>query len=399
MANYKQLVKDERDTISYMLDKNHSFTSISKAIKKDRTTISKEIKRNRYIKGYDDEFNPKYINKAIDECDSLKKHLVCNSCRVKGYCSKRKLYYNSKIADERYKQILKESRQGLNISPETIDEIEQTIVPLIKGKNQSINQVYLAHPDILYFSIPTFYKYVNLGVLSLCNLDLPKKVKYKKRKDDQETENKRSLAILIGRTYDDYLLYIKNHTNCNICQMDTVIGNESSSKVLLTLIITSNNFMMIRLMDKKNIKSVNKEFDILKNKLGIKLFAKVFKVTLTDNGCEFFDPLHIEINYETGEKICNVFYCKPYSAWQKGCIEKNHQYIRKLYPKGTSFDDISPETIHDLENTINNIPRKKLNGKSPYELTYELFPDLIKQLDYKYIKSDNIDLNKHSSNN
>lgn len=396
MTKYNQLNKDERDTIQYMLDKGHTFTSISNAIKKDRTTISKEIRRNRYIKGYEDFFNSKYINNAVNNCELLKTKHVCNNCSNKAYCHKRKLYYNSKIAQKRYESILKESRQGVNITPEVIDEIEHSIVPLIKNKKQSINQIYLAHKDILYFSIPTLYHYIDLGILSLCNLDLPKKVKYKPRKNNKDKEEKRQLALLIGRKFEDYTNYYLEHADSNVCEMDTVIGNQDSSKVLLTIIIVKTNFMIIRLMDKKTVKNVNKEFDIFKSKLGIELYSKIFNIILTDNGTEFFDPLHIELDYNTGEKISNVFYCQPYSSWQKGCIEKNHEYIRKVFPKGTSFDNLSSKTIHKLENTINNIPRMKFDGKSPYELTKELFPELLEKLDSYYIEPDNINLNPES---
>lgn len=177
-----------------MLDNEHNFRSISNAIKKDRTTISKEIRRNRYIKGHDDYFNQKYINNAVNDCEFLKSKHVCNNFRNKGYCHKRKLYYNSKYAQIRYDSILKESRQGVNITPEVINEIEHSIVPLIKDKKQSINQVYLSHKDILYFFIPTLYRYIDLGVLSLCNLDLPKKVKYKPRKDNKEKQKRTSIV-------------------------------------------------------------------------------------------------------------------------------------------------------------------------------------------------------------
>ena len=151
--------------------------------------------------------------------------------------------------------------------------------------------------------------------------------------------------------------------------------------------------MFIRLLDKKNIESVNKQFDIFKNKLGIKLYAKLFETVLTDNGSEFYDPLHIEIDYNTGEKIANVFYCKPYSSWQKGCIEKNHEFIRKVFPKGTNFDNFNDNIIFKLESNINNIPRKKFKGKSPYQLTNKLYPELIDILKYPFITSDDITLN------
>lgn len=393
MTNYNHLIRDERDTIQYMLDKGHTFTSISIAIKKDRTTISKEVKRNRYIKGYEDEFNQRYINHAVEACDFLKKRLVCNFCKNKGYCSKRKLYYNSKIANEKYLINLKDSRVGVNIKPEVVEEIERSIVPLIKNKKQSINQVHITHKDILFFSTPTLYRYIDLGVLSLTNLDLPKKVQYKPRKNTEEREHKRELALLNGRKIDDYYNYLYKHKNCSRLQLDTVIGTQTSSKVLLTLIIVETNFMFIRLLDKKNIESVNKQFDIFKNKLGIKLYAKLFETILTDNGSEFYDPLHIEIDYNTGEKIANVFYCKPYSSWQKGCIEKNHEFIRKVFPKGTNFDNFNDNIIFKLESNINNIPRKKFKGKSPYQLTNKLYPELIDILKYPFITSDDITLN------
>ena len=393
MTNYNHLIRDERDTIQYMLDKGHTFTSISIAIKKDRTTISKEVKRNRYIKGYEDDFNQRYINHAVEACDILKKRLVCNFCKNKGYCSKRKLYYNSKLANEKYLINLKDSRVGVNIKPEVVEEIERSIVPLIKNKKQSINQVHITHKDILFFSVPTLYRYIDLGVLSLTNLDLPKKVKYKPRKDTEEREHKRELALLNGRKIDDYFNYLSKHKNCSRLQLDTVIGTQTSSKVLLTLIIVETNFMFIRLLDKKNIESVNKQFDIFKNKLGIKLYAKLFETVLTDNGSEFYDPLHIEIDYNTGEKIANVFYCKPYSSWQKGCIEKNHEFIRKVFPKGTNFDNFNDNIIFKLESNINNIPRKKFKGKSPYQLTNKLYPELIDILKYPFITSDDITLN------
>lgn len=399
MTKYNQLLKEQRETIEYMIGKKYNFTSIGKAINKDRTTISKEIKRNRYIKSYFYEpFDPKGIIDAEAKCPKLKeKPYVCNSCPFKHKCNKHKLYYNASVAQKHYEETLITSRQGIDITPEIIDEIEHAIVPLIKNKKQSVNQVYSNHSDILYFSKVTFYKYVNIGVFSLKNIDLPKKVSYKPRKKKDELEEKqykRKLALLKGRTYNDYLNFILKHPNMNICEMDTVEGNKESVKVLLTIIIKETKFMFIRLLDKKNVQSVNFQIDLFKTKLGIKLYSKVFRIILTDNGSEFFDPLHIEYDYDTGIKKTNVFYCKPYSSWQKGTIEKNHKYIRDIFPKGTSFDDMTKEQIQRLEDTINNIPRDSLNGKTPYELTLKKYPELIKSLNCSYIAQDEVCLTK-----
>lgn len=399
MTKYNQLLKEQRETIEYMIGKKYNFTSIGKAINKDRTTISKEIKRNRYVKSYFyDSFDPKGISEAVNKCPKLKeKPYVCNSCLLKNKCNKHKLYYNASVAQKHYEETLVTSRQGIDITPEIIDEIEHAIVPLIKNKKQSVNQVYSNHSDILYFSKVTFYKYINIGVFSLKNIDLPKKVSYKPRKKKDEAEEKqykRKFALLKGRTYNDYLDFILKHPNMNICEMDTVEGNKESIKVLLTIIIKETKFMFIRLLDKKNVQSVNFQIDLFKNKLGIKLYSKVFRIILTDNGSEFFDPLHIEYDYDTGIKKTNVFYCKPYSSWQKGTIEKNHKYIRDIFPTGTSFDDMTKEQIQRLEDTINNIPRDSLNGKTPYELTFKKYPELIKSLNCSYIAPDEVCLTK-----
>lgn len=395
---YNHLNKIERDTIQYLLEKDFTFSEIGEAIKKDRTTVSKEIRRNRYLKSFtnNNAYDENAIQDAIINCELLSKSpYVCNVCKDKHKCRKNKLYYHSNIADQRYNVVKKTSREGIDIEPETIEEIEQSIIPLIKQKKQSVNQVYINHNDILYFSKTTFYKYVHLGVLSLTDTDLPKKVVYKERKKNKVNDNKRKIAILKGRKYEDYLLFKKSHPNMNTCQMDTVMGLQENKKCFLTIIDVETHFMFIRLLDKKDVKSVNAAWDSIKNNLTKNTFASLFKIVLTDNGTEFFDPMHIEVDYSTGKKVSHIFYCKPYSSWQKGCIEKNHEFIRKVLLKGTSFDDLTEEQVKRLEDIINNIPRDSLNGETPFNLLKKKHPSVIEKLNCSYIKPDDVTLNKN----
>ena len=101
--------------------------------------------------------------------------------------------------------------------------------------------------------------------------------------------------------------------------------------------------------------------------LGDEEFSRLFQAIITDNGSEFSDPESIEISTKTGEKLSSVFYCDPNSSWQKGCIEKNHQYIRYILPKGTSFAGISQQDADVIASHINSTPRLVLNNQSPYE--------------------------------
>lgn len=185
MTNYKHISITERDIIQQLTNLNYNFSDIAKIINVDRTTISKKIKRNRYLKYIHYLPHSKSgITKAVKSCSLLSKPpYVCNKCKNKSSCTKPKLYYNSKIAQERYDEIKVSSRSGFNISEEEIDVIEKSIIPLIKNKKHSINQIYINNKDMLYFSKTTCYRYIDKGVFSISNINLPRKVKYKPRKE------------------------------------------------------------------------------------------------------------------------------------------------------------------------------------------------------------------------
>lgn len=233
-----------------------------------------------------------------------------------------------------------------------------------------------------------------MGIFSLTNADLPKKIRYKKRKKIKNNANKRELSLLKGRKYEDFILFSTDHPRMNIVEMDTVIGKLENKKCLLTLYIRKTHFMLIFLLNKKDSASVNAKINLLKEKLGITLYSKVFRIILTDNGTEFFSILNFERDLSTGNKVSNIFFCHPYSSYEKHGIEVNHEYIRRVLPKGTSFDDLTDETVKRLQDNINAIPRLSLNGATPFDLTKKLYPELIEKLNCNYIEPDNVTLNE-----
>lgn len=393
MTNYNHLNQEQRDTIQFLLNYNFSFTYIGNAIKVDRTTVAKEIKRNRYVKHpFYLPFSFSGIQKTINICDKLSKPpYVCNGCKFKSSCTNPHLYYNSKEAHKHYEETLISTRQGYNITNDELMLIEKNIVPLIKNKKQSVNQVFINHPDILYFSKTTFYKYVNEKLLSLSNIDLPRKVRYKARRNRKSTENKRDFAILIGRRYEDYLQRINNNSKATVWQLDTVIGKQDEQKCLMTFMLVETNFMIIRLLDKKNIQSVDDAFTKIKNNLGSSYY-KYVNIILTDNGSEFYDPIHMEYDLDSGEKLSSVYYCHPNSPHEKSELEKNHEYIRNVFPKGSSFEKLTEFQVKKLEDNINNVPREILGNETPYNLTKKLYPGLVEKFNSKFIKPDDVSL-------
>ena len=93
---------------------------------------------------------------------------------------------------------------------------------------------------------------------------------------------------------------------------------------------------------------------------------KLFPVFLTDNGSEFSNPSRLEFD-AFGNRRTFIFYCDPYRSGQKGLVEVEHEMLRRVYPKGTSFDLLSQQDINRVLSHINSYKREKLNDKSPYE--------------------------------
>lgn len=151
--------------------------------------------------------------------------------------------------------------------------------------------------------------------------------------------------------------------------------------------------MLIYLMPYKKSVYVTEIFNTLKQLLGIEEFKRLFEVILTDNGTEFTDPESIEIDFNTGKKLCSVFYYDPNSSWQKGSLEKNHEFIRYILPKGTSFASITQEDCFKIVSNINSVPRLSLNNISPYDSAfYFIGKNNIEKLQIKKIDYDDIDL-------
>lgn len=69
-----------------------------------------------------------------------------------------------------------------------------------------------------------------------------------------------------------------------------------------------------------------------------------------------------------GSNRTKVFYCDPYVSNQKGKIEKNHEFIRYIIPKGRSMHNLTQEDMVKMMCHINSVARDSLNGQTPFAL-------------------------------
>lgn len=412
-GNQKHMTMDDRIVIEKGLDANQSLRSIAQQLGKDPTTIAKEIKKHRTMRKHNDySIKP---NKCALKRDCTKKHIcqiyapvckqlckncnhcnshcpdfipvsfhcnkldkapyVCNACNKSMRCRLDKAFYKATTAQKQYKTVLVESRTGINISPEDLILLDEIVSPLVR-QGQSPYMILQNHPEIK-LSEKTIYNYIESGALSVKNIDLPKKVKYKVR--NVHTTEITDSSVYEGRTYKDFQNFLKEYPDTRVTEMDTVVGCDGSRKVLLTLHFDCCAFMMAYLLDTREACHVKTVFDNVESAIGAYSFNQVFTIILTDRGGEFRNPDALECGKDNVVRT-SIYYCDPMCSWQKPHCEKNHEYIRKICPKGTSFDNYSQKDINLMMSHINSSKRQSLGNLSPMTLAKLMLPKEL--LDY-----------------
>ena len=324
------------------------------------------------------------------ECPKLSKFpYVCNHCSDLKNCHMSHYYYEASSTWKAIQKERSESRKGPRFSSGEFLRLSTLLTPLIKAKQQSLPQIFLTHKEEIGCSYPTLLSYIDKGLITgIKNIDLTKRVKYPKSYVKKKNEPTNA-AVLFGRTYDDFVTFITENRSVEVVEMDTVVSSRNGKKCLLTFLFRKSNYMMAFLLDSKESTEVLKVFHYIKESIGIELFKKAFSCILTDNGSEFADAEAIEFNQETGERLCHLFYCDPGKSSQKGKIEKNHVELRKVFPKGTVFDEFTQKEINIALSHVNSLPRAILNANCPGKIcTVWLDEKVLALNEYEFIEPD-----------
>lgn len=383
-----------------MLDNKESFATIAAALGKDPTTISKEIRNHlqyRRVGGIHLSYNScskrytcrkshicnechasrKYtLCRRCSMCNSLcrdfepeicplllKPPYVCNGCGKRYACSREKRFYNADYAYKEYREVLSESRTGISYFEDEIRYLDEFISPLIR-KKQSPHHICVTNADSIMVSERTIYRLIDARIISAMNIDLPRKVRYSARKVPRHLKVDKSCRI--GRTYEDFKGYLKEHPGLPVTQLDSVEGKKGG-KVLLTIHFVKAELMLAFIRDHNDSQSVIDIFERLYFELRPDRFCELFKICLADNGTEFSNPRAIEYDRQ-GNPRTHVFYCDPGAPYQKGSAERNHEFIRCFLPKGTDLDSYSQADISLMMDHINSYSRESLGNKCPYDM-------------------------------
>lgn len=424
-GNQKHLTLNDRIYIENELAKGTTFKDIAAFLCKDPTTISKEVRSHRlsdwYHKGTF--YNAKnfcvhrYHCKKTNACGKLllcgikctscptcnqtcrdfekeqckrltKAPYVCNGCTKKiQHCTiAHKYRYDARFADRKYRELLRESRSGINMTKRQLHQKDQIITPLIE-QGQSPYQILVNHPE-LDMSVRSMYTYIDKGLFSARNINLKRQTKFKPRKCHKSQIKDRT--VFINRTYADFRsLDIHSHS---FVEMDTVKSSRDSHKTLLTMIFTEEKLFLAFLLNRCTKGAVRSVFDRLEKRMGTFEFISAFENILTDRGTEFSDPNALETGINGIERT-NIYYCDPMRSGQKGTLEQAHTLLRMVLPKGTSFEFLTQWDVNLIVNHINSTPRAVLNGRTPYDVALEtLGEEVLKALQLKPIAPDEVNL-------
>lgn len=415
--DYGRLTFDERCEIHAMLNENASMSEIARKLGRSVSSVTREIRRNRRDDGY--RSTPTKMVRLcthVRDCDvkglcsmcSTRrcvrcKHVrctnicpqfaadvckrnnaapfVCNGCASINGCRLHRYRYDAKVAQRLADTRLSESRSGIDTTSEAFESMIDTVRPLIKANGQSIAHIWAAHKGEFTCSERTFYRYVDLGLGDMKNLDLPAKCRYRPRKGKRPAERFR---IPEGRTYADFCA-LPEQERLSAVEIDCVEGVRTDTKVLLTMLHKRTAFLFVLLLEEHTQACVQEAFDMIQSLLG-EGFAAAFPLVLTDRGHEFQNPTRIERGGRT-----RVYYCDPGRADQKGAIENRHRLLRRIVPKGTSIEGLTRRDTAVLTSHVNSMPRASLGGACPFDLAQHMLPArLLEGLGLEHIEPDDV---------
>ena len=317
-----QLTLEQRYQIQACLDNKMTQSQIADYIDRDKSVVSREIKRN---------------------CDSrngvYKAELAHKKAIERHKIKPKKIYFTEEIKDHIEDLLLK------GYSPEQIEG---------RSKLENVNCV---SKERIYQHI---WRDKKKGGKLYCNLRTQGK-RYRKR-----AANKDSRGLLVGRVdIDQRPAVVEEKQRFGDLEIDLVLGKDHKG-ALLTINDRATGILFMTLVQSKH--------SLLIEHATLRLLEdwKPFIHTITsDNGKEFAN--HQNIAYKLN---LDFYFAKPYHSWQRGANENLNGLVRQYFPKGHDFKSIENHEVILVQNILNNRPRKRFGFKTPNEMLAIKLDDL-----------------------
>ena len=202
----------------------------------------------------------------------------------------------------------------------------------------------------------TLYNYIDLCLLKVRNIDLPLRVKL-----DKKTKKNRQNRKILGESIEKRPEIVGQRTTFGHWEIDTIVGTVDTSPVLLTLDERLTRNRSSKKIPSRSCDAVNKALNEITEEYG-ELAPVIFKTITSDNGSEFTHLKEVMT-------FSDIYYAHAYSPSERGTNENQNGLVRRFFPKGKSFDDVSDEAIQRVQDWINFLPRKIFD----YSCSHDLF--------------------------
>jgi len=280
-----------------------------------------------------------------------------------------KVVYSPEVADRKYREYL--AAKGAQLKIGNDHDLAKYLENKIVAEKYS---PYAALQSILNHNLQfrtsicttTLYTYIDKGVfLLLSKAYLPTKEK-RKRKKGKVRRSRAPKGDSIEKRPD----IVNRRETFGHWEMDTVKGKAETKKVILVLTERLSRQEIKIPMSRNTSDNVVKSLDKLESEYG-ELFAKIFQTITVDNGSEFAYCDEMESSCIHDGKRTKMYYCHPWSSWERGSNENQNKLIRRFIPKGTPIENYSANEIAAIQDWINNYPRKILGGQCSNDLFAE----------------------------
>lgn len=311
--NYRQLAREQRYQIYSLMKEGHNQTQIAANLGCHKSTISRELRRNRGLKGY-----------RPHQADELAFDRQCEA-------------YRSRIAWQTWQQVEQLLRQEW--SPEQI----AGYLKLTKQPTVSHECIYL-------------YVYAEKRRGGTLHRHLRSQKKQRKRYNGYIRRGQIPNRISIDKRPQ----IVARKGRFGDWEADTIIGARHKGGILS---VVERKTKLVRLR-KLTTKSAAEMKDACVELLA-PLAAKVHTITV-DNGKEFCEHQLIAAGLKA-----RIYFAHPYASWERGLNENTNGLIRQYFPKKYDFRKITDQEVQRVEDRLNDRPRKTLGYLTPNEVSFK----------------------------
>lgn len=323
MSQYKHLTRKERESLLYFLAKGYSISRIAKELGRNKSTISRELRRNTDKGEY-------YPSSAEAQYNKRRKK-----------CRRKKLLENAGLF-----ALVQDKFLGHHWSPEQIE-----------GRLKLEGSAYR-------ISYRTIYRAIYSGMFdtpeqrrSKGNRGAKRKLRHKGKprhgKEYQEKRGKMEIPNCITQRPEA----ANARERLGDWEADTVLGKQGGA-CLLTLVDRMSRYLLCRKLDRKGSKEVAQETISA-------LQGQPVQTITPDRGKEFLR--HALVTQELKVKF---YFAQPHHPWQRGTNENTNGLLREFFPKGFDLSGITSEAIQAVQDEMNLRPRKSLGFRTPAELHF-----------------------------